>query len=198
MAALSAIHDVTGRRLESSIYSWDIYEESSELQSIKEDLNCCRWTDGAPSEGSSPAQTRGPARQAGLGQSQASGPARHASTAQRLPPGPQPPGHARPASLASPHSGPARLNSPAPGLSRPPSVDSTTPLICPPSPFTFTRQEAARKFNYTLLYFTRRLWIRIDSIRIRIRIQKFSSIRIRIRIRIHNVIESGSGSTTVL
>jgi hypothetical protein len=38
------------------------------------------------------------------------------------------------------------------------------------------------------------LWIRIDSIRIRI--QKFSSIQIRIRIRIHNVIESGS--TTVL
>jgi hypothetical protein len=34
------------------------------------------------------------------------------------------------------------------------------------------------------------MWIRIDSIRIRIRIQKFSSIRIRIRI--HNVIESGS------
>jgi hypothetical protein len=39
------------------------------------------------------------------------------------------------------------------------------------------------------------LWIRIDSIWIRI--QKFSSIWIRIRIRIYNVIESGSGSTTL-
>jgi hypothetical protein len=38
------------------------------------------------------------------------------------------------------------------------------------------------------------LWIRIDSIRIRI--QQYSSILIRIRIRIHKVIESGS--TTVL
>jgi hypothetical protein len=57
-------------------------------------------------------------------------------------------------------------------------------------------QQPRYKSPGTDVWFISGFWIRIDSIRIRIRIQKFSSIRIRI----HNVIESGSGSgsTTVL
>jgi hypothetical protein len=43
--------------------------------------------------------------------------------------------------------------------------------------------------SYDFTEYIAGLWIRIDAIRIRIRVQKFSSIRIRIRI--HTVIESG-------
>jgi hypothetical protein len=34
MSALSTIHDVTGRRLVSSIYSWDIYDSATQIRQV--------------------------------------------------------------------------------------------------------------------------------------------------------------------